>query len=121
MKKIDLKRIFIDKINSKAPKKRYETNEIIYNHNNEIWSNDLADMIDYKKSYNHNNEIWSNDLADMIDYKKSINKGYRYIFIIFDDFGKYLWNIPLKKKYSQTITQDFSNILTISENDLLLN
>ena len=41
--------------------------------------------------------IWSIDLADMIDYKYSNNKGYRYIFVIFDDFSKNLWAIPLKK------------------------
>ena len=28
--------------------KNYETNKIIYNHDDEIWSIDLADMIDYK-------------------------------------------------------------------------
>ena len=93
MKK-DLTKIFIDEIYSKAPKKNYPTNKIIYNH------------ID---------EIWSIDLADMIDYKVSNNKGFRYIFIIVDNFSKYLWTIPLKNKYSQTITQDFSNILTKSK------
>ena len=51
----------------------------------------------------------------MIDYKNSNNKGYRYIFIIIDNFSKYLWAIPLKNKYSQTITNEFSNILTKSK------
>ena len=95
MKK-DLTKKFIDEIYSKPPKKKYETNKIIYNH------------ID---------EMWSIDLADMIDYKTSNNKGYRYIyiFIIIDDFSKYLWAIPLKNKSSQTITNEFSNILTTSK------
>ena len=87
-------KIFIDEIYSKPPKKNYPTNKVIYNH------------ID---------EIWSIDLADMIDYKISNNKGYRYIFIIIDNFSKYLWAIPLKNKYSQTITNEFSNILTTSK------
>ena len=91
--KTDLTKIFIDEIYSKAPEKNYETNKIVYNH------------ID---------EIWSIDLADMIDYKISNNKGYRYIFVIIDNFCKYLWAIP-QKKYSQTITQEFSNILTTSK------
>ena len=90
----DLVKIFIDEIYSKPPKKNYETNKIIYNH------------ID---------EIWSIDLADMIDYKISNNKGYRYIFIIIDNFSKYLWAIPLKNKYSQTITNEFLNIITTSK------
>ena len=51
----------------------------------------------------------------MIDYKTSNNKGFRYVFIIIDNFSKYLWAIPLKKKYSRTITIEFSNILTTSK------
>ena len=90
----DLIKIFVEEIYSKPPRKNYPTNKIIYNH------------ID---------EIWSIDLADMIDYKFSNNKGFRYIFIIVDNFSKYLWAIPLKNKYSQTITNDFSNILTKSK------
>ena len=32
-----------------------------------------------------------------------------------DNFSKYLWAIPLKNKYSQTITNEFSMILTTSK------
>ena len=92
--KRDLTKIFIDEIYSSPPRKNYPTNKIVYNH------------ID---------EIWSIDLADMIDYKISNNKGFRYIFIIIDNFSKYLWALPLKNKYSQTITNEFSNILTKSK------
>ena len=90
MKK-DLTRIFIDEIYSSPPKKNYPTNKIIYNH------------VD---------EIWSIDLADTIDYKILNNKTFRFIFNIIDNFSKYMWTIPLKNKNSQTITQEFSNILT---------
>ena len=93
MKK-DLTKIFIDEIYSTPPNKNYETNKIVYNH------------ID---------EEWSIDLADMIDYKTSNNRGYRYIFIIIDNYSKYLWAIPLKNKYSQIITNEFSNILSTSK------
>ena len=93
MKK-DLTKKFIDEINSKPPKKIHLTNKIVYKH------------ID---------EIWSIDLADMIDYNISNNKGYRYIFIVIDNFSKYLWAIALKNKYSQTITNEFSNVLTTSK------
>ena len=79
----DLIKIFIDEIYSKPPKKSYPTNKVIYKN------------VD---------EIWSIDLADMIDYKISNNKGFRYIFIVIDNFSKYLFAIPLKNKYSQTIT-----------------
>ena len=84
----DLTKIFIDENYSKPPRKNYPTNKIVYNH------------ID---------DIWSIDLADMIDYKISNNKGFRYIFIVIDNFSKYLWAIPLKKKVklSQTNFQIF--------------
>ena len=92
--KRDLTKIFVDEIYSKPPLRNYPTNKIVYNY------------ID---------EIWSIDLADMIDYKISNNKGFRYIFIIIDNYSKSLWAIPLKNKYSQTITNEFSNILTKSK------
>ena len=90
----DLTKIFVDEIYSKPPLRNYPTNKIVYN------------SID---------EIWSIDLADFSDYKTSNNKGFRYIFIVIDNFSKYLWAIPLKNKYSQTITNEFSNILTTSK------
>ena len=65
--------------------------------------------------YNHIDEIWSIDLADMIDYKISNNKGFRYAFVIIHNFSKYLWAIPFKNKNSKTITQEFSKILTTSK------
>ena len=51
----------------------------------------------------------------MVDYKTSNNKRFRYIFVITDNLSKYLWAIPLKNKYSRTITNEFSNILTTSK------
>ena len=98
MHKKDLIKIFIDEIYSKPPRRNYPTNKIVYNN------------ID---------EIWSIDLADFSDYKTSNNKGYRYIFILVDNFSKYLWAIPVKNKYSQTITNEFSKIITTSKRKLL--
>ena len=94
MSKKDNIKTFIDEIYSSPPKKNFPTNKIIYNH------------ID---------EIWTIDLADFSDYKTSNNKKFRYIFVIIDNFSKYLWAIPLKDKYSQTITDEFSNILSTSK------
>ena len=93
MKK-DQTKIFINETYSKAPWNPYETNKIIYNH------------ID---------KIWSIDLADFLDYETSNKKRFRYIFAIIDNFSKYLWAIPLKNKYSQTITNELLNILTTSK------
>ena len=91
MIKRDLTKIFVDEIYSKAPKRNYPTNKIIYFH------------ID---------EIWFIDLADFSDYKTSNNKLLRYIFIIIDNCSNYLWAIRLKIKNSQTITNELSNVLT---------
>ena len=89
----DLIKIFVDEIYSKPPMRNYEIKEIIYNHLDEIWS------------------IY---LVDMINYKISNNKGFRYIFVIIDNYSKYLWAIPLKNKNSKTITDEFMNILSTS-------
>ena len=75
MKKIDLTRIFVNEIYSSPPKKNYSTNKIMYNYIDETWS------------------IY---LADFSDYKTLNNKGFRYIFIIIDNFPKFLWCVPLK-------------------------
>ena len=69
MVKKELIRTFVDEIFSKPSRKDYPTNKLIYNH------------ID---------ETWSSDLADMIDYKISVNKSYRYIFAIKENSTKYL-------------------------------
>ena len=67
MSKKDNIKIFIDEIYSEPPKKNYPSKKILYNH------------ID---------EIWSTELADMIDYKISNNKRFRYIFVIIDNYSK---------------------------------
>ena len=67
MPKKDNIKTFINEIYSTPPKGNYPTNKIVYNH------------VD---------ELWSIDLADMIDYKISNNKRYRYIFVIIDIFSK---------------------------------
>ena len=54
----------------------------------------------------------------MVDYKISNNSGFRYIFIKIDNYSKYLWAILLKNEYSQTITNEFSIILTKSKRKL---
>ena len=92
--KRDLTKTFIDEVYSKPHKKNYPTN---------------------KKEYNNIDEIWSIDLVDMIDYKISNNKQFRYIFIIIDNFSKHLRAIPLKNKYGETVTKEFSIILSSSK------
>ena len=91
----DLTKTLIDEIYSPPPRKKYTNNKLVYNH------------ID---------DIWSIDLADFSDYKTSNNKRYRYSFIIFDIFSKYLWAIPLKNKSSQTVTNELS-VLYQHQND----
>ena len=92
--KRDLTKIVVDEIYCPPPQKNHENNKIVYN---------------------HNDEIWRIDLADMIDYKITNNEGFRYIFVMIDKYSKYLWAIPLKNEYSQNVTNEFSNILTTSK------
>ena len=89
--KRDLTKLFIHVFYS-SPKKNYPTNNLIYNH------------ID---------EIWSIDLMDMSDYGISNNKRFRYIFVIIVKFLKYTWCIPLKKN----AVKHFSKILTTSKRE----
>ena len=86
-------KIFIDEIYSAPPMRNCPNNKIVYNH------------VD---------EIWSIDSADMIDYKTSNNRRFRYVFIIIDNFSKYVRTIPLKNKNSKTITDEFTIILATS-------
>ena len=85
-------KIFIEEIYSKASKRNYPTNRIIYNH------------VD---------ETWSIDLADMVDYKFSNNKGFRYIFVIINNFSKNTLCIPLKKIWSNSNKRVFKYSIKI--------
>ena len=92
MKK-DLTKIFIDEVYSKPPKKNYPTNKTII------------------KSID---DTWSSDLLDLNDYGPKNNKSYRYILVVIDNFSKFGWTIPLKNKFSQSITDAFSEIIKSS-------
>ena len=59
MVKKDEIKTFRDESYRKPPKKIYPTSKLIYNHIDEIWSIDVADMIDYKISDNKVIEIYS--------------------------------------------------------------
>ena len=99
MKKRDLTEIFIDEIYSKPPLRNYPTNKTII------------------KSID---DTWSSDLLDMNDYGTKNNKGYRYILVVIDNFSKFGWTIPLKKKYAQSITDAFSQIVKSSKRKPIL-
>ena len=68
-----------------------------------------------KLIYSHIDEIWSFDLADIINNKVSIYEVFRYIFKIIDICSEFLWAVLLNNKNSQTITNEFLNIITISK------
>ena len=85
---------FINEIFFKAPNKNYLTNKT------------FVKYID---------ETWSSDLIDMNDYGTENNRGYRYILTVIDNFSKFAWTVPLKNKSSQTITDEFSNIISSSK------
>ena len=85
---------FINEIFSRPPKKNYSTNKTIVKH------------ID---------DTWSMDLLDMVDYGVKNKKGYRYILVVIDNFSNFGWTVPLKTKFSQTITDEVSNLINKSK------
>ena len=94
MPKKDITKIFIDEIYFKSPLKNHPTNKTILK------------GID---------ETWSLDLLDLIEYGSKNNRGYRFILVVIDTFSKFAWTVPLKNKYAQTITTEFSNVITKSK------
>ena len=87
-------KIFINEIYSKPPKKYYPTN---------------------KTDVYHIDDIWSLDILDLKDYGPENNRGYRYVLVVIDNFSKFGWTVPLKKKNDQTIKDSFENILISSK------
>ena len=87
-------KIFINEFYSKPPMRNNPTNKT------------LIKSID---------DTWSSDLLDMNDYGPKNNRGYRYILVVIDNFSKFGWTIPLKNKYSESITDAFSQIIKTSK------
>ena len=55
--KREVVKIFIDEKYSSPPRENYETNKIVYNHFDEIWSIDLSDFSDFKHEILENLDI----------------------------------------------------------------
>ena len=72
-------KIIINEIYSKPPKKNYDTN---------------------KTDVYYIDNIWFLDILDLNDYGTENNRGYRYVLVTIDNFSKYGWTVPLKKKWS---------------------
>ena len=87
-------KIFNNEIYSKPPIRNYQTNKT------------MIKSID---------DTWSSDLLDMNDYGPKNNRDYRYILVVIDNFSKFGWTIPLKNKYSESITDAFSQIIKTSK------
>ena len=58
----------------------------------------------------HIHKIWFIHMADKIDYKSSNKKGFRYTFVVIDNFSENTWSIRLVNKNAQTITDDFREV-----------
>ena len=68
MPKRDRNNIIVDETRTDPTKRKHPTNRNIGNQIDELWLSDLADMADYK--------TWNKN-------------GFRYIFIVSDNFSKY--------------------------------
>ena len=62
--------------------------------------------------------MWSIDLMEMSGYGISNFRVYRNIPVVIDKFSNYVWCIPLKNKYVQTINDDIMKNITTSEQKL---
>ena len=91
------KKVFINEIYSKGPKKNYVTN---------------------KTDVYHIDDIWSLDILDLKDYGPKNNRGYRYVLVIIDNFSEFGWTIPLTNKNAQTIKDSLEYILVSSKRKL---
>ena len=54
-------------------------------------------------------EIWAADLVEMQQFSKW-NKGYKYLLMVIDLFGKYGRIVPLKNKQGETVKKAFQSI-----------
>ena len=85
---------FINEICSKGQRKYYPTN---------------------KTDVYHIDDVWSLDNLDLKDYGPKNNRGYRYVLVFIDNFSKFGWTVPIKKKNAQTMKDTFKNILISSK------
>ena len=86
--------IFINEIYSKPPKKNFATN---------------------KTDVYHIDHIWSLDILDLKNYGPENKRNYRYVLVIIDNFSKFGWTIPLKKRNFQTKKDSFEKIIINSK------
>ena len=72
-------KIFINELYSKGPKRNYATN---------------------KTDVYHIDDTWCLVILDLKDCGPKNNRGSRYVLVVLDNFAKFGWTIPLKKKCS---------------------
>ena len=73
-------KLYVGELYSKKSRKNYPTNKIdVY----------------------HIDDIWNLDILDLKDYGEENNTGYRYVSVVIDNFSKFGWTTPLKKKNGQ--------------------
>ena len=89
-------KIFVEKIYTESPKKKYPTN---------------------KTDVYHIDDIWSLDIIDLKGYGPGTNRNYRYVLVVKDNFSEFRWTVPLKNKNAQIIKESFVNILKSSKRD----
>ena len=65
--------------------------------------------------FSYIDDIWSLDILDLIDYGLENLRGYRYVFVVLDNFSKVFWNVPRKNRNAQIIKDFFETNLIISK------
>ena len=74
----------------------------------------------HKTNFYQIDEIWSSDILDYKNYGPQNKRGYRYVLIVIDKFGKFGCCIPLKTKNPRTIKDSLEKHLRYSKKPNLI-
>lgn len=64
---------------------------------------------------NYKNDTWSIDLLDISRYATK-NKNINFLFVVIDNFSRYLWVLPLKDKSGEKVLGAFQAIVESAKN-----
>ena len=85
---------FLNEIVPGPPKKKYATN---------------------KTDVYHIDDNWSLDILDLEDYGPENNERYGYVLVVIDNFSKFGWTVPIRKKTAQTTKDSREKIIINSK------
>ena len=55
-------------------------------------------FIDHKTDIYYIGNIWNLDIIDLKDYGPENKRSYRYVLVVINNFSKFSWTLPVKKR-----------------------